>query len=101
MNQWLDLERLRDIVVRPHVKANDFINFFTAGCHHQDSRRLGPWITADLSTDFQSVDDRQHQIKNHEVRLLALNASQTILTIRGNDDLKPFFYEIVREYFLK
>src|SRR5438093_12541011 len=57
-------ERLRHVIVRSELQADDAIGLLPAGGQHDHGRRpRGP----DQTEHLEAVDPREHQIEKHEV----------------------------------
>jgi len=74
-------------MIRAHFKADDAIHRIAACRQHQD-RTVG--AGADLPTDFEAVDIRQHEIKNDDIHRLAFMQCQPSRSILGVNDVTLF-----------
>jgi hypothetical protein len=59
-------KRLRKIVVRPHLKADDAVCFITARRQHEDRNVVG-LICAQVAAEREAVVPRQHQVKHDQI----------------------------------
>ena len=66
VDQWLELEGLGDVVVGPHVEADDLVDLFAAGGEHQHADALRFGVAAQLAADLQPVNYRKHEVEDHQ-----------------------------------
>ena len=86
------LERLRKVIVGPHLEPNDSVHRLAPRRQHEDwNIRRG----AQPAADFEAVHVRQHQIEHHGVVALALETLQACATIRHHRDAKPRLAEVL------
>jgi len=85
------VERLRDVVVGTQLETDDRVDVIVAGRQHEHG---GIAAATDLATDLQPVDLRQHEVQDHEIRVVAGVFRQGFLAVRGGDDGEPFLLEI-------
>jgi len=76
------VERLRQVVVGPHLEPDDLVNVLVAGGQHQD--RNVPAL-ADPPANLDAVHVRKHQVEHDQSRLLGLDLRERISA--GSDGL--------------
>ena len=79
--QNLNIERLRDIIIRTGFKTdNDILTLHL--CRQHDNRGLrSTWIGLQLLTGFEPVFDRHHHIAKNQVRIGGKSNTQTFFSV--------------------
>ena len=85
------VERLRDVVVRPELQADDRVDVVRSRREHQH-RRVAD--APDLAADLEAVELWQHQVEDHERRVVPAEERQRLLAIGRRDDGEPFLLEV-------
>ena len=67
LQQYFDAKRFRDVVVCANIETNQFVGFLTFGSEHHDWRVAGFRFRSQSTTDFQAIQNRNHQIQNDQV----------------------------------
>jgi hypothetical protein len=85
--QFLDAERLDDVIVGPQAQAAHAVGLLAAGRQDDDwpRRPLGP----DGLQDGQAVGARQHQVQQHEVALGRGGQVEALVAVGGLEDREP------------
>jgi hypothetical protein len=92
-----DRERLRDVVVRPELEAEDLVELVVAGREHDDRHRaLGTEPLAHL----EPVELGQHQIEHDQVDVLLPEPLQRLLAVTRVHDPESLALERIGEQFL-
>jgi hypothetical protein len=92
-----DRERLRDVVVRPELEPDDLVELVVAGRQHDDRDRAPG---AQAAAHFQPVQLREHDVEDHEVDVVLIEAGESLLSVPGLDDPKALPLEREREHLL-
>jgi hypothetical protein len=87
---------LNNIVISTCGEANQLIHFFRFSGEHQDTSRAGAGIFSKLAANFDPIDAWQHEIKNHDVRLLLPSLFKRFAAIKRAKRVKSFFLQIVK-----
>ncbi len=98
LQQHLDAERLRDVVVGAQREADDLVGFLGLGGEHEDrygSRRFG---RPKLPANVQAVHPRQHQVQDDQVGRIGLRAAQPFKAVVGHGDFVAFALQVVNEH---
>ena len=74
------VERLRDVVVGAELETDDRVDVVVPGGEHQDRGVAAP---PDLAADLEAVELRQHQVEDHEIRVVASMAVEAPRRRRG------------------
>jgi len=78
-------------MVGPHFESNDAVHGVAAGGQHQDRAvRAG----ADLPTDVQAFDIRQHQVEDDDIHRLSPVQGKAARPVLGMNDVKTRLAEI-------
>src|SRR6185295_5177138 len=75
-DEFAHAEWLCNIVIRADLEPNHAIGLFAASRQHEywNSRILV--VLPHLTTDFQSIHSRQHEVEHQQVRLVTANLCQ-------------------------
>ena len=85
-----DRERLRDVVVRAELEAENLVQLVVARREHDDrNRALGPQAPADL----EPVELRQHDVEHHEIDSLVREARERLLAVTGLDHAEALAFQ--------
>src|SRR5215467_14010677 len=87
-------ERLGDIVIGTQFESDDLVGFLCLGREHDDREHGGFRSCPETFADFQTVDLRQHEIENNEVRLVLLGTLEPFCASGCRDGPEAFFLEI-------
>jgi len=66
-------ERLHHIIVRADFESNDAIDLFGSSRKHNDRNAPGVIALAKRSTDFQTVDVREHNVEDDQIGWMFLD----------------------------
>src|SRR5262249_24962966 len=92
-----DGERLRDVVVRAQLEAQDLVELVVARREHDDRNgALGPQALADL----EPVELRDHHVEHDEVYVLRPEPVDRLLAVARLQDAKALSLERIREELL-
>ena len=90
-NDLLGLKRLRHVIVRAELQTEHLVERLALGREHDD-RLFGR--LADLAADLPAVEAGQHDIQQHQIRLLFMEALQRGLAVVENDGLISVLFQI-------
>ena len=85
-------KRLRHIIIRSKAQTSDFINIVFFGRNHNNRRIL---LISDLTAYFKTVNSREHQIKNNQVKISAQSFLQTCISVIRHFHLKVAQFKII------
>src|SRR5690606_31160089 len=91
-------EGLGDVVVGSHAEPEHNVAFLTLGGDHDDRDAGGSWIPANGRAEFHAVHAGQHQVEQHQVRLLAPYQCESLAAVHGAVDLKALAPKAVGEH---
>ncbi len=91
-HQLARAERLRDVVVRAELEADDPVGLVVASGEHDDRQLTG---TTDGARHVQPVESRQPEIQHHEVRRLGPDPHQRLVAGAGRRDAEARIGQVV------
>src|SRR6266540_1099179 len=95
--ELVDRERLRDVVVGAELQPNDLVELVVArGQHDNRHGAAGAQALADLET----VNARQHDVQNDQVRIRLGKKVESLLAVPGRNDAEALALEWVRQELL-
>ena len=77
-HQGARVERLRDVVVGAQLEADDRVDVVVAGGQDQDRRVAA---AAQLAAHLEPIPTRQHQVQDHEVRVVARLGRERLVAV--------------------
>ena len=89
------IERLRQVVVGPHLEPDDAVDVLAPGREHDDRYRLAG--RAQPPADGQAVLAGQHQVEDEEMRGVPLELAVEVARVRQRDHLEPLLAEVARQ----
>ncbi|MNC33478.1 hypothetical protein D3C75_818710 [compost metagenome] len=90
--QLTGVERLGQIVIRPHLQTDDAIHFVPLGGEHQYRDLVARLSQA--AADGEPVLPRQHQVEHHQAEVLAGQQAIGLLSIGNAPHHKSLFGEV-------
>ncbi len=90
-------ERLGDVVVGAAVETAHPVGLLAARGQHDDRQGAGLRRAADLATNLDPRDQRQHPVEQYDVRPVLGDAHQRFFAIRGLADLETLLFEVVAQ----
>ena len=91
-NHLTGAEGFRDVVISPQAKPPDLINvFFLCGNHNNG----GVFYLPDLPADFKAIHTRQHQIQDHQIKILMKRHMKSLFSIILDLNLKSAQLQII------
>ena len=90
-HQLLHLKGLDDVVVRAHLQTRDAVAHVALGGEHDD-RGLG--LLADLRAHAPAVEHGEHDIEQHQIRLLLFKLLHGLAAVIGDTDLEALLVQI-------
>src|SRR5262249_36097054 len=97
LEQNLDAEWLRDVIIRPERETDDLIHLLGLRGQHDDGNLLGVLTRAQLAADFQTVHYRQHQVEDDQIGQHRLRFTQALLAVMRDNGVVAFALEVVRQ----
>ncbi len=91
-------ERLRNVVVGAELQTDDAIDLFAFGRKHDHGQGSCRALAAEIAQDVEAVDSGQHQVENHQGRLLRANGRQRQIAAADHADLEPLLSKVVVEH---
>jgi len=88
------VEGLRDVVVGAQLQPDDGIHVVRTGGEHEDRRLAAP---ANLATDVEAILLRQHEVQDHEVRVVPEVERERLVPIARGDHPEALLLEVEPE----
>ncbi len=85
-DELLGAERLGDVVVSPEFQADELVRLVRPRGEHDDQHRR---VTAQCACHVETVEARQPQIQDHEIRTLGPGDAQGRRPVRGGRNGEP------------
>ena len=87
----LGVEGLDDVVIRPQLEAEDFVEGLAFGGDHDD-RAVGGF--ADLAADGPAVHAGHHDVEQDHIGLFAGEEGEGLIAVLGEDDAVALLDEV-------
>jgi hypothetical protein len=87
--EFLDAERLRQVVVCAVPEARELVLFVAAGRQDQDRCVPIPPLVPDRAAQRQSVSARQHHVQHDDIERPSAHDLQRLASVRNRDALVP------------
>jgi hypothetical protein len=94
-------ERLDHVVFRPELEADDAVDLLALGRHHQHGHVLGARVGLERAANLRPRDVGEHEVEDHQIRLLVGEQAQSVLAAHGAHDVVPGLPQVVSEDLLE
>jgi len=91
-HQLAHTEGLGEVVIGPNLKPHDCIHFIGAGGQHEN--RDAGFLPED-SANLEAIQDGQHDVKHHQVGMLAAGNVQRLSAVHRHSHFVPLLEQIV------
>ena len=98
LQQHLDAERFRDVVVGAQGEADDLVGFLGLGGEHEDRYGSGRFARPKLPANVQPVHSREHQVQDDQVGRIGLRAAEPFNAVVGHGDFVALALQVVNEH---
>ncbi len=85
-------ERLGDVIVGAQLQPHQLVRLVVTGGEHDDRQSGG---APDLAGDVEPVDARQAKVQDHEVRVLGVDAHESLAPVPGTEHREAGALEVV------
>ena len=97
-HELADAERLGDVIVRAELEADDAIDLFALRRENDDGDTLRAAVVLDRPADFGAGDVGEHEIEQHQIRMLVVNQLEAVLPLGRREHVVAGHSQVVIEH---